>query len=40
MTEHLTHVDRPTGAWISLSYISFEASLRTVGGGIFALPLA
>jgi len=38
MTEHLTHVDRPAGAWISFSYISFGASLLMVGGGIFALP--
>src|SRR5438045_3257998 len=39
MTEHLTHVDRPIGAWMSFSYISFGASLLMVGGGIFALPL-
>jgi hypothetical protein len=39
MTEHLAHVDRPTSAWISFSYISFGASLLMVGGGIFALPL-
>ena len=38
MTEHLTHVDRPAGAWISFSYISFGASLLMAGGGIFALP--
>jgi len=39
MSEHLNHLDRPTGAWISFSYISFGASLLLVGGGIFALPL-
>ena len=39
MSEHLNHLDRPTGAWISFSYISFAASLLLVGGGIFALPL-
>src|ERR1700743_1095109 len=39
MSEHLSHLDRPTGAWISFSYISFGASLLLVAGGIFALPL-
>ena len=39
MSQHLNHLDRPTGAWISFSYISFGASLLLVGGGIFALPL-
>jgi hypothetical protein len=39
MSQHLTHVGRPTGAWISFSYISFGASLLLVGGGIFQLPL-
>jgi hypothetical protein len=38
MTEHLSHVDWPAGAWISFSYISFGASLLMVGGGSFALP--
>ena len=39
MSQHLTHVDRPTSAWVNFSYISFAASLLMVGGGIFALPL-
>ena len=39
MSQHLNHLDRPTSAWISFSYISFGASLLLVGGGIFALPL-
>jgi hypothetical protein len=39
MSQHLTHLDRPTSAWISFSYISFGASLLLVGGGVFALPL-
>jgi hypothetical protein len=39
MSEHLSRMDRPTGAWISFSYISFGASLLMVAGGIFALPL-
>jgi hypothetical protein len=39
MTQHPAHTDRPTGAWISFSYISFGASLAFVGGGIIALPL-
>jgi hypothetical protein len=39
MSPHPNHWDRPTGAWISFSYISFGASLLLVGGGIFVLPL-
>jgi hypothetical protein len=39
MSQHQTVLDRPTGAWISFSYISFGASLLLVAGGIFALPL-
>jgi hypothetical protein len=39
MSRHLTHLDRPTGAWINFSYIFFAASVSMVGGGIFALPL-
>ena len=39
MSQQLSHLDRPTGAWISFSYISFGASLLLVGVGIFALPL-
>ena len=36
---HVSHVERPTGAWLNFSYMSFAASLLMVGGGIFALPL-
>ncbi|WP_024512380.1 YiaA/YiaB family inner membrane protein [Bradyrhizobium sp. ARR65] len=39
MSQPLTHLDRPTGAWVNFSYISFAASVLMVGGGIFALPL-
>ena len=39
MSQHLTHLERPTGAWVNFSYISFAASVLMVGGGIFALPL-
>ena len=39
MSQNLSQFDRPTGAWISFSYISFGASLLLVGGGVFALPL-
>jgi hypothetical protein len=39
MSQHLTHLERPTSAWINFSYISFAASVLMVGGGIFALPL-
>jgi hypothetical protein len=39
MLQHPTHFDRPTGAWVNFSYISFAASVLMVGGGIFALPL-
>ena len=39
MSQNLTRLDRPTGAWICFSYISFGASLLLVAGGIFALPL-
>lgn len=39
MSQHLSHLDRPTGAWVNFSYISFAASVLMVGGGIFALPL-
>jgi hypothetical protein len=39
MSQHLSQIDRPTGAWINFSYISFAASVLMVGGGIFALPL-
>ena len=39
MSQHLTHLDRPSSAWVNFSYISFAASALTVGGGIFALPL-
>jgi hypothetical protein len=39
MSQHLTHLDRPSGAWVNFSYISFAASVLLVGGGIFALPL-
>ena len=39
MSQHLAHLDRPTGAWGNFSYISFAASVLMVGGGVFALPL-
>jgi hypothetical protein len=39
MSQHLTHIDRPTGAWLNFSYVSFAGSVLMVGGGIFALPL-
>ena len=39
MSQHPAHLDRPTGAWVNFSYISFAASVLMVGGGIFALPL-
>jgi len=39
MSQHLTHLDRPSSAWVNFSYISFAASVLLVGGGIFALPL-
>jgi hypothetical protein len=39
MSPHLTHLERPTGAWVNFSYISFAASVLMVGRGIFALPL-
>ena len=39
MSQHLTHLDRPTSAWVNFSYVSFAASVLLVGGGIFALPL-
>ena len=39
MSPHLTHLERPTSAWVNFSYISFAASVLLVGGGIFALPL-
>ncbi len=39
MSPHLSHLDRPTSAWVSFSYVSFAASVLLVGGGIFALPL-
>jgi hypothetical protein len=34
-----THVERPTGAWLNFSYVSFAASILMIGGGIAALPL-
>jgi hypothetical protein len=39
MSPHLTHLERPTSAWVNFSYVSFAASVLLVGGGIFALPL-
>ena len=39
MSQSHIHLDRPTGAWVNFSYISFAASVLMVGGGIFALPL-
>lgn len=39
MSQHLSHLDRPTSAWVNFSYVSFAASVLLVGGGIFALPL-
>jgi len=35
----VTHVERPTGAWLGFSYASFAASILMVGGGIASLPL-
>jgi hypothetical protein len=34
-----THIERPTGAWVNFSYISFAVSILMVGGGIASLPL-
>jgi hypothetical protein len=34
-----TPIERPTGAWMTFSYIAFAASILMVGGGIAALPL-
>ena len=39
MSQHMTHFERPTSAWVNFSYISFATSVLMVGGGIFALPL-
>jgi hypothetical protein len=39
MSQHLNHLDRPTGAWVNFSYVSFAASVLMVGGGIFVVPL-
>ena len=39
MSPQLSHLDRPTSAWVNFSYISFAASVLMIGGGIFALPL-
>ncbi len=39
MSQHPMHLDRPTGAWLSFSYVSFGTSLLMLGGGIYALPL-
>jgi hypothetical protein len=39
MSRHLTHLDRPSRAWVNFSYICFTASVSMAGGGIFALPL-
>jgi hypothetical protein len=39
MSRNPTHLERPSGAWINFSYISFGASMLMVGGGIFALSL-
>lgn len=39
MSQHMTHSDRPTSAWVNFSYICFAVSVLMVGGGIFALPL-
>jgi hypothetical protein len=39
MSQHLTHLERPTSAWVNFSYVSLAASALMVGGGIFALPL-
>jgi hypothetical protein len=37
--ETVTHVERPTGAWVNFSWASFVVSILMVGGGIAALPL-
>jgi hypothetical protein len=37
--QQISTVERPTGAWVSFSYVSLGASILMVGGGIFALPL-
>jgi hypothetical protein len=34
MSQHMTHSDRPTSAWVNFSYISFATSVLMVGGGI------
>ena len=35
----IPHVDRPSNAWVSFSYISFGGSVLLVAGGIASLPL-
>jgi hypothetical protein len=37
--ENLPHVERPTNAWVTFSYVSLAGSLLMVGGGIAYLPL-
>ena len=36
MSQHVTHIDRPTGAWLNFSYVSFAGSVLMVGGGVWA----
>jgi hypothetical protein len=35
----IPHVDRPSNAWVSFSYIAFAGSVLLVAGGIASLPL-
>ena len=37
--QQVSPVERPTGAWVNFSYVSFAASILMVAGGIAALPL-
>jgi len=36
MSRHLAHPDRPAGAGVNRSYISFAPSVLAVDGGVFA----
>jgi hypothetical protein len=37
--EIMSHVERPTSAWVNFSYVAFATSALMVGGGIAVLPL-
>jgi hypothetical protein len=38
MSQHMTHSDRPTSAWVNFSYICFAASVLMVGGVFSRFP--